>query len=137
MEAKLKQIVEKLQSAAGDNLQAAVLYGSAVTGEFQAHHSDLNIVCMVKRAKGILRRSFSRMRNCSAQPTFFPSSFMTSKRAIACCTARIFSLSLRFHCICTGCRWKGNCGSTGCGCGKRCLPRRKPKKRTSDRKSVV
>src|ERR1700721_544323 len=50
MEAKLKQIVEKLQSAAGDNLQAAVLYGSAVTGEFQAHHSDLNIVCLVKRA---------------------------------------------------------------------------------------
>ena len=47
MEAKLKQIIEKLQSAAGDNLQAAVLYGSAVTGEFQAHHSDLNIVCLV------------------------------------------------------------------------------------------
>jgi len=50
MEAKLKQIVERLKSAAGDNLQAAVLYGSAVTGEFQAQHSDLNILCIVKRA---------------------------------------------------------------------------------------
>jgi hypothetical protein len=50
MEAKLKQIVDRLKSAAGDNLQAAVLYGSAVTGEFQAQHSDLNIVCILKRA---------------------------------------------------------------------------------------
>ncbi len=50
MEAKLKQIVDRLKSAAGDNLQAAVLYGSAVTGEFQAQHSDLNIVCIVKRS---------------------------------------------------------------------------------------
>ena len=50
MEAKLKEIVERLKSAAGDNLQAAVLYGSAVTGEFNARHSDLNIVCIVKQA---------------------------------------------------------------------------------------
>ncbi|MGA8142894.1 MAG: hypothetical protein WB987_03270 [Candidatus Acidiferrales bacterium] len=50
MEAKLSEIVEKLKSAAGDNLQAVVLYGSAVTGEFVAKHSDLNILCIVKHA---------------------------------------------------------------------------------------
>jgi predicted nucleotidyltransferase len=50
MEAKLTEIVGRLKAAAGDNLEAAVLYGSAVTGEFQSRHSDLNIVCIVKRA---------------------------------------------------------------------------------------
>jgi len=50
MEAKLKEIVDRLKSAARDNLEAAVLYGSAVTGEFHDKHSDLNILCIVKSA---------------------------------------------------------------------------------------
>jgi len=50
MEAKLKEIVERLRAAALDNLKAVVLYGSAVTGEFSAKHSDLNILCLVERA---------------------------------------------------------------------------------------
>jgi predicted nucleotidyltransferase len=50
MEDKLKEIVERLRAAALDNLKAVVLYGSAVTGEFSAKHSDLNILCLVERA---------------------------------------------------------------------------------------
>lgn len=50
MEAKLTELVERLKSAAHDNLRAVVLYGSAVTGEFLAEHSDLNILCVVERA---------------------------------------------------------------------------------------
>jgi predicted nucleotidyltransferase len=50
MEAKLKEIVERLKAAALDNLKTVVLYGSAVTGEFSAKHSDLNILCIVERA---------------------------------------------------------------------------------------
>jgi predicted nucleotidyltransferase len=50
MEAKLTELVERLKSAAHDNLRAVVLYGSAVTGEFLADHSDLNILCVVERA---------------------------------------------------------------------------------------
>jgi len=50
MEVKLKELVDRLKSAAGGNLKAAVLYGSAVTGEFQKEHSDLNILCIVERA---------------------------------------------------------------------------------------
>lgn len=50
MEAKLTELVKRLQNAAGDNLKAAVLYGSAVTGEFIAQHSDLNILCVVGAA---------------------------------------------------------------------------------------
>jgi predicted nucleotidyltransferase len=50
MEDKLKEIVERLRAAALDNLKAVVLYGSAVTGEFSAKHSDLNILCLVAQA---------------------------------------------------------------------------------------
>jgi len=50
MESKLTELVERLKSAAHDNLRAVVLYGSAVTGEFLAEHSDLNILCVVERA---------------------------------------------------------------------------------------
>jgi hypothetical protein len=50
MEAKLNELVSRLKSAAKENLKAVVLYGSAVTGEFRAGHSDLNILCVVERA---------------------------------------------------------------------------------------
>jgi predicted nucleotidyltransferase len=42
--------VERLKSASASNLKAVVLYGSAVTGEFLAEHSDLNILCIVESA---------------------------------------------------------------------------------------
>jgi len=47
MEALLTELTTKLKSAAGENLKAAVLYGSGVTGEFQAAHSNLNVLCLV------------------------------------------------------------------------------------------
>ncbi len=53
MEAKLKEIVERLKLAAGENLQAVALYGSAVTGEFIAKRSDLNIICILQRAGAV------------------------------------------------------------------------------------
>lgn len=50
METRLNQFVERVKAAAGANLSSVVLYGSAVTGEFVAKHSDLNIVCIVEQA---------------------------------------------------------------------------------------
>jgi hypothetical protein len=50
VEAKLTELVGRLKNAAGNNLKAVVLYGSAVTSEFVAKHSDLNILCIVVRA---------------------------------------------------------------------------------------
>ena len=47
MESKLAEFVNRLQAAAGENLQSVVLFGSAVTGEFYAEHSDLNILCLL------------------------------------------------------------------------------------------
>jgi len=50
MEAKLTELVERLKAAAGSNLTTVVLYGSAVTGEFLAEHSDLNVLCVLDQA---------------------------------------------------------------------------------------
>jgi hypothetical protein len=50
MEAKLTELVNRLQAAAKGNLQAVTLYGSAVTAEFREGHSDLNVLCLVKQA---------------------------------------------------------------------------------------
>jgi predicted nucleotidyltransferase len=49
MEKDLHQLVEKLKAAAGANLKSIVLYGSAARGEFQAQHSDLNILCVLDK----------------------------------------------------------------------------------------
>ena len=51
-EEKLTEIVRRLQEAAGENLQSIVLYGSAARGDFHAHKSDLNLLCVLKSAKG-------------------------------------------------------------------------------------
>src|SRR5271154_1894408 len=50
MEAKLTELVTRMKAAAEANLKSIVLYGSAVTAEFRAGHSDLNILCIVERA---------------------------------------------------------------------------------------
>lgn len=50
MEHKLDEFVQKLKSAAGGNLKAVVLYGSAVTDEFHAGHSNLNTLCLIENA---------------------------------------------------------------------------------------
>ena len=47
---KLDELVQKLKAAAGDNLKAVILYGSAATEEFHSKHSDLNILCLVGAA---------------------------------------------------------------------------------------
>jgi hypothetical protein len=47
MDALLTELTSRLKAAAGQNLQAVVLYGSGVTGEFQAGRSDLNVLCLV------------------------------------------------------------------------------------------
>ena len=49
MEAKLTELVSRLKAAAEANLKSIVLYGSAVTAEFRAGHSDLNVLCIVDR----------------------------------------------------------------------------------------
>jgi hypothetical protein len=49
MEKALGKLVEKLKASGGANLEAVVLYGSPAAGEYQAKHSDLNVLCLVSR----------------------------------------------------------------------------------------
>ena len=50
-EEKLTEIVRRLQEAAGENLQSIVLYGSAARGDFHAHKSDLNLLCVLQSTR--------------------------------------------------------------------------------------
>jgi predicted nucleotidyltransferase len=47
---KLDEFVQRLKSAASENLKAVILYGSAATGEFHTKHSDLNLLCVLGKA---------------------------------------------------------------------------------------
>lgn len=49
MEELIQELAERLTRDAGDNLQAIVLYGSAVTGEYRKNHSDLNVLVILHR----------------------------------------------------------------------------------------
>jgi predicted nucleotidyltransferase len=63
MDDKLDQFVERVKAASKENLKAVVLFGSAVSGEFHAKHSDLNLLCLVGAANigalELLRPEFS------------------------------------------------------------------------------
>lgn len=50
MEKLLEQLKDKLLAAAGENLKAIVLFGSAARGEYHERHSDLNVLCVLGRA---------------------------------------------------------------------------------------
>ena len=51
MEKLLAEFKEKLQTAAGANLKAVVLFGSAARGEYHERHSDLNVLLLLERAQ--------------------------------------------------------------------------------------
>jgi predicted nucleotidyltransferase len=67
-EEKLTEVVRRLQEAAGENLRSVILYGSAARGDFHAHKSDLNLLCILKSAKAVdLSRIASVVRWWSGQ----------------------------------------------------------------------
>jgi predicted nucleotidyltransferase len=49
LEQILSQLVERLKEAFSDRLVSAVLYGSAVSGDWKEHSSDLNVLCVLDR----------------------------------------------------------------------------------------
>ncbi len=49
MEQILSQLVERLKTAFSERLVSAVLYGSAVIGDWNEHSSDLNVLCVLDR----------------------------------------------------------------------------------------
>jgi hypothetical protein len=55
-EKDLNELVGRLKQAAGSNLNAVVLYGSAVDHDF-GEHSDLNVFCLLDRLDGAILES--------------------------------------------------------------------------------
>ena len=47
-EEKLRGLVARMSEAAASNLESAVLYGSAVRGDFNPERSDLNVLCVFR-----------------------------------------------------------------------------------------
>src|ERR1700731_784245 len=47
-ENKINDFVGRLREAAGANLESVILFGSAVTGDFHADFSDVNLFCVVR-----------------------------------------------------------------------------------------
>ncbi|MBV9182943.1 MAG: nucleotidyltransferase domain-containing protein [Acidobacteria bacterium] len=43
-----QEFVERVRTAAGENLISVILYGSAAEGEFHPHYSDLNLLCVLR-----------------------------------------------------------------------------------------
>lgn len=48
LEKALSEITERLTRAFGDRLVSAILYGSAVCGDYNGDYSDLNVLCVLK-----------------------------------------------------------------------------------------
>ena len=49
-EKQIDEFVSRLRQAAGDNLQSAILYGSAAGGEFHPEFSNVNLLCILRDA---------------------------------------------------------------------------------------
>ena len=49
-EKQLNDFVQRLQKDAGDNVESIVLYGSAVTGEYDPEFSNINLMCFLRDA---------------------------------------------------------------------------------------
>jgi predicted nucleotidyltransferase len=50
MKEEIDEFVQRVQQAAGENLESIVLYGSAARDDFSEHYSDLNLLCVVRDA---------------------------------------------------------------------------------------
>src|SRR6266851_2290708 len=44
----ISEFVERMRAAAGTNLLAAILYGSAASGDYIADYSDVNLLCVLR-----------------------------------------------------------------------------------------
>ncbi len=60
MEKLLEEMVKRLRAAYGENLRSVLLYGSAARGDFHQSHSDINVMCVLRKV-GVedLEKSFA------------------------------------------------------------------------------
>ena len=81
----LDELVGKLREDLGGDLVCVVLYGSAVTGDFQQGVSDLNVLCVLKTiGPAQLEKAYpgvDRWLKRKQPPPIFPVDGRTTKRA--------------------------------------------------------
>src|SRR4029077_719480 len=85
-EKDLIELVGRLKQAAGTNLSAVVLYGSGVDHEFR-EHSDLNILCLLRRLEGADLESLRPAglwwwHKCHPPPLVFPLAELRNSAAV-------------------------------------------------------
>src|ERR1700726_4426944 len=89
----LKNLVERLHEAAGENLESVLLYGSAARGDFHEVHSDLNVLCTLRslRVEDLARAagSVKWWTSVQKQP---PPLFFTAEELR--CAADVFAIEL-------------------------------------------
>jgi Nucleotidyltransferase domain len=76
-EKKINDFVSRLRSAAGENLESVILFGSAVAGDFHPEFSNVNLFCVIRETSfGALQALAPAVRwwNAQKQP---PPLFMT------------------------------------------------------------
>jgi hypothetical protein len=49
-EKQIDEFVARIRQAAGENLQSVILFGSAVSGDFHAEFSNVNLLCVMREA---------------------------------------------------------------------------------------
>jgi len=49
-EKQIDEFVARIHQAAGENLQSVILFGSAVSGDFHAEFSNVNLLCVMREA---------------------------------------------------------------------------------------
>jgi hypothetical protein len=58
-EKKLGELVKRAREAAGENLQAVILFGSAASGDYDPEFSDLNVFCALRDTSAPSLRAFA------------------------------------------------------------------------------
>ena len=56
---QVDEFVGRLKDAAGDNLESIVLYGSAVTGDYDPEFSNINLLCIVRDTSFVKLKTIS------------------------------------------------------------------------------
>src|ERR1051326_3096492 len=76
-EKKLNELVKRAREAAGENLQAVILFGSAASGDYDPQFSDLNVFCARRDTLAGSLRAFAPVAQWWAKQKLPPPLVMT------------------------------------------------------------
>ena len=77
LEEKIDEFVKRARDAAGTNLEAVILFGSAASEDYDPEFSNLNLFCVLRNASFPSLQSLSPVANWWDQQKQPPPLFMT------------------------------------------------------------